>query len=168
MHNRTAISAVIALLLLTGCATGAESPNVSSAADLPQPSGGGGGTASASVGTATATIGARTFAFELSGCTVYDGREVELSGLGGEVGTDVPSYLDGGAMEMDSTALGEFRIDIGSDGPFQSSDEFIALGAPTGGNFSIVKEGTGYLATGPAWDNNGTALGAGTLHFTCG
>jgi hypothetical protein len=159
---------VIALLLLTGCATGTETSSGSPAAEQPQPSGGGDGAAGASAGTATATIGAREFSFELSGCTMYEGREVELSGLGGEVGTDVPSYLDGGAMQMDSTPLGEFRINIGADRPFQSSDDFIAFGAPTGGNFTVVKEGAGYLATGPAWDDNGTSLGTGTLHFTCG
>lgn len=118
-------------------------------------------------GTATAVIDGREFTFRLSGCTIYEQSEVELSGPGAEVGSDTPSHLDGGAMQMDSDAIGEFRIDIGSDGPFDSSDEFLSLGAPSGGDFTVVADGDGHLATGNSWDSDGTDLGTGTLRFTC-
>ncbi|MGM7672022.1 hypothetical protein [Microbacterium sp. A93] len=120
-------------------------------------------------GHATALIAGREFTFQLDLCVMYNEEEVELRGLGGEIDSDVPSFLDGGAMRMDSDPLGEFRIDLGADGPFQSSDEFLSLGAPTGGDitFTVVKEGNEFVATGKTWGNTGVDHGTGTLRFVC-
>lgn len=119
-------------------------------------------------GSATVAVGGREFTFQLRSCFVYEEREGNLNGPGGETGSDVPSYIDGDFMETGDDAYGEFRINIGSDGQFQSSDEFISLGSSAGGVLSIVKDGGGYLASGTTWDQNGEDLGAGTLRFTCG
>lgn len=161
----------MAIAMLSGCAGGdatgqkseasIPSEQTSSPADQQQE------TDDAATSTAIAVIDGREFSFELTGCTVYQDSEVEISGPGAEVDSDTSSYLDGGAVQIDTDAIGEFRIDIGATGPFQSSEEFLALGAPTGGDFSVVADGDGYVATGNTWDSNGTDLGTGTLHFTC-
>lgn len=51
-----------------------------------------------------------------------EGGEALVSGLGSEIGSDVSSHLDGDSVNSDK---GEFRIDIGADGPFQSTDDFL-------------------------------------------
>lgn len=164
-------ASLVAALLLSGCAGSGQTAQGNddtapveqseSSADEQQPD-------DAAVGTATAIIDGREFSFELTGCTLYQESELEISGPGSELGSDTPSYLDGGAMQLDSDPLGEFRIDIGADGPFQSSDDYLAFGAPTGGgDLTVVADGEGFLATGKSWSSDAADLGTGTLHFTC-
>lgn len=161
---------LITALLLGGCS--AQDQQTSSNPDSMTESQSGSGETEASAsdspaGSATVSAGGREFSFQLTRCLVYEEREVELAGPGAEVGSSVSSYFDGGLMQMGTDALGELRVDIGADGPFQSSDEFIAIGAPTGGDFSVTKTGHDYLATGKSWDNDGTDLGTGTVQFSC-
>ena len=176
---RTLVLPVIALsvcTLLSGCgadtatpetrADSSAAPETSSAS--PDPRSATSDAKPAAAATASATIGGREFTFELDGCLVYDGRETEIDGLGRETGSTTPSYLDGGSTQMGAPALGEFRINIGAQGQFESSDDFVALGAIFDEEFSIVPDGDGYLVSGRAWDSNATDLGPGTLRFTCG
>lgn len=180
---RTAVIGGTALvMLLTGCAGAAEAPapppaepaaqgdadgaanetgdSANGASDDAAPDDAAGAAASS----ATVTIDGREFTFELQTCSVYDSGEALLSGLGGETGAGVPSYLDG-----DSTSFsdGEFRIDIGADGPFQSSDDFLSIGSSLGGAFALEETGDGYVVTGHAWGGDELDLGTGTIHFTC-
>lgn len=162
--------ALAASLLLVGC--GGSAPQPPSAPEASAPATATEKPDDASTienmpGAAQITVAGRTFSFELSTCVIY-GEEVELGGLGGETGVETPSYLDGGVMSMGQQSLGEFRIDIGADGPFQSSDEFIAFGAPTGdSDFVVVLDGDGYVATGPAWSDQGNDLGLAKMQFSC-
>src|SRR5699024_7466306 len=114
-------------------------------------------------------VAGREFTFALDTCVVYDDTELSIAGSGGETGTDIPSYLDGDIMSLGPDALGEMRFDIRAAGPFQTTDTFSAFGAPTGDSgFSVVAEGDGYTATGPAWDENGADLGMATARLICG
>lgn len=115
-------------------------------------------------GIATVSIDGRTFEFDLRMCSVYDGGEALVSGPGSEVGSDVASHLDGDSVTFED---GEFRIDIGADGPFQSTDEFLSIGSSLGGSFLLADDGSGYVVTGHAWDRSGTDLGVGTMRFNC-
>lgn len=175
VHRRGTLTAVASsslavILLLGGCSGTAERPAQDSntaTTEQPAPSESGGVEAAVDAGSATASIDGREFTFMLSNCMMYEGEEVELSGAGGETGADAPSYLDGGLMQMDADVTGEFRISIGTDQPFDSTNEFLALGAPTGEGLTVVKDGDGYLATGNAWNDQGADLGTGTLRFAC-
>src|SRR5690554_6576958 len=162
---------IAALIVLSACASASESspdpdPGQADAGQPaapqrdPKP-------ADEGAGTVVVSIDGRELNFTLTACTMYEDSEVELSGPGGEAGSDVPSHLDGGLMLMDGDALGEFRISIGTDRPFDSTDEFLALGEPTGGGISVAEEADGHLVTARTWDDQGTDLGTGTLHFTC-
>lgn len=161
---------LVTSLLLSGCSAAGEQssePLGSTTESQPEPDSDAAAPDSQS-GTATVSIDGRDFTFQLSRCLIYDESEVELAGPGSENGSSLASYFDGGVMQLGTDALGEFRIDIGADGPFQSSDEFLAVGAPTGGgDFSVIKAGNGYLATGKSWDNTGADLGTGTVQFSC-
>ncbi|MFB8386960.1 hypothetical protein ACFC3F_07455 [Microbacterium sp. NPDC055910] len=176
MRGLTALlaGAAASLLMLSGCAGNAEGETESSdAAAAPQSDTApadqdpGQESESTDAGTATVSMGGREFSFTLTLCGVYQDSEVELAGPGGEAGSDQPSFLDGGLMQMDADVLGEFRIHIGTDRPFDSTDEFVALGASTGDGLTVVREGDGYVATGNSWDDQGTDLGTGTVRFTC-
>lgn len=162
------------LLLASGCAA-ASPPAAPSGGAGTTPSGGAGttpsGEAAASTapetGSAEASIGGREFAFTLTRCGLYQDEEVELAGIGGEKGSQVPSHLDGGLMGMDATVTGEFRIDIGTSDAFTSSEEFLAFGAPTGENLAVSRDGDEFVVTADAWDDQGTDLGTATMRFTC-
>lgn len=169
----TAIAGVAIATLLAGCAsdpvapqpedpvvdtTGDESPNEEPG------SGGSSESASDANGVASVEIDGRTFEFDLRMCSVYPSGEALISGLGSEVGSDVPSHLDGDSVTFED---GEFRIDIGADGPFQSTDDFLSIGSSLGGSFSITEDGSGYIAEGQAWNTSGEDLGIGTMRFTC-
>lgn len=97
-------------------------------------------------------------------CSVYEGGEALLSGHGSEVGSDVASHLDGDSVTFED---GEFRIDIGAEGPFESTDDFLAIGSSLGGDFSLAEEGSGYTVMGQAWSGSSTDLGVGTIQFSC-
>lgn len=168
----TAIGGVVIALLLGGCASGTAAPPVDTAPDatsnksadeqIDAPSDSD-STANAQ-GAATVSIDGRTFEFDLRMCSVYEGGEALISGLGSEVGSDVPSHLDGDSVTFED---GEFRIDIGAEGPFESSDDFLAIGSSLGGAFSLAEDGDGYLVTGQAWSPSSLELGTGTLQFRC-
>lgn len=162
----------VPLLALTGCAT-APAPDTAPKADAPageentsegtaeQPS-------SDAEGTATFTVGDRVFAVELARCSVYEGgTEVMLAGPATEVGGDAVGYLDGEHGPFDGGLNGEFRIDIGASRALQSTDEFVALGSPSGTELTIVADGDGYVIQSGAWNENGEMLGDATLSFSC-
>lgn len=161
-----------ACLLLSGCTgggesapgtTGSEPPAASSDAKASAPPAG-----DASAGEATLSIGGREFTVELTTCGVYDGGgEVVLSGHAVEVGGAVSGFFDGDLTTLDSRVYGEFRLDIGATGPFESSDEFLALGDPVGGEIAFSEEAHGNVITAKAWNEEGDDLGEGSLTFVC-
>lgn len=165
----TAIGGVAIAVLLVGCAsessTSPEPDEATSSKTTDEQAGGPNSSDEAdSQGVATVSIDGRTFEFDLRMCSVYEGGEALVSGLGSEVGSDVSSHLDGDSVNSDD---GEFRIDIGADGPFQSTDDFLAIGSSLGGSFSLAEEGSGYVVTGQAWSGSSTDLGTGIMEFTC-
>ena len=159
-------------LMLGGCASEPSAPPPDTASGSSDGGSGGEkaetptseGAATNSRGVATVSIDGRSFEFDLRTCSVYDSGEANVSGLGSEVGSDVPSHLDGDSATFED---GEFRIDIGADGPFQSTDDFLAIGSSLGGEFSLVEDGDGYVITGQPWSGSDTALGTGTMQFSC-
>lgn len=168
--------ACAAALVLTGCSSGGANgdpqpgaDSSSTASDQPRNDSSGTKTSSSqpSATSAIVSVDGRTFEFDLRTCSVYHDGEVLLAGPGREVGTQVPSHLDGDVSRFGDDTHGEFRIDIGADGPFQSKDVFISLGNSLGGRYSLSEAGDGYLVTASAWDHNGTDLGTAQLRFTC-
>lgn len=164
----------LAAVLLSGCSnapddvpSGEENSGGSAGAHGDDSAEAGQESSGQSAAVATVSVDGRSFDFELRMCSVTGDGEVLLSGLGGEAGSEVPSHLDGDATPLDGDTYGEFRIDIGSDGPFQSSDVFISLGNSLGGSYALSEVGDGYLVTASAWNENGADLGSGTLQFTC-
>lgn len=156
-------------------ATEAGSTSASSAAEVPSTSPAG---PSASPGDRTEPapgsgavaelrVDGRTFTFELTVCAVGPDGETVVGGPGAEAGTGVASYLDGDAVPLDGDLYGEFRVDVGAEGPFSSTDDVVALGSPLGGSISLDDDGDGHLVTASAWDADGADLGEGTLRFTC-
>lgn len=124
--------------------------------------------ADASAGEATFSIGGREFVVELTTCGVYEnGEEVVLGGHAKEVGGAAAGFLDGDLTTLDSQAYGEFRLDIGAGGPFESSDEFLALGDSTGGNLAFSQESDGNVIVANGWNEAGEDLGEGSLAFMC-
>lgn len=166
----TVVGSVAIASLLGGCASGSPSPpsetNGTSSENLGEQAGSQSApdAATGASGVATVSVDGRMFEFELSMCSVYEGGEALISGLGSEVGSEVPSYLDGDSVSFEH---GEFRVDIGADGPFQSSDDFLAIGSSLGGNFSVAEDGRGYIVTGQAWSGSNIDLGIGTVQFSC-
>ncbi len=163
-------------LALAGCSAGAgpagsEQGTENSIADVPDkqevPVSDGGSATHGAAGAATVSVSGRNFDFELSLCTVYDSGDVLLGGLGGELGSNVSSYLDGDATPYGNDVSAEFRLDIGADGPFQSTDTFIALGNSIGGTYALSGSNGDYVITADAWDQSGANLGSGTITFTC-
>lgn len=112
------------------------------------------------------SLDGREFSFDLQFCSVNEQNETQvmLSGPGAESGSDVPGYLDGEA----SAPSGGFRVNIGTDKKFQSTDDFVEIGTDQGGTMSLEQDGEGYLITANAWNDQGEDLGTGTLSFTCG
>lgn len=119
----------------------------------------------ASSGSATFVVDGRTFTADLAFCMTADG-EVLLHGPGAEVGTDVTGYFDGDVTVYEGAPNGEFRFDVGATGQFESSDEFIAMGSAFG-DLEMTPADDGWTATGPAWSDDGTALGEGIVEFQC-
>lgn len=168
VHVTTWAFALATALMLTGCANELEAPQ------NPAPDTAGAPAASqdeqppaADAGSVQVSVDGREFTFTIKSCARYQDSEIEVSGPGGEAGSDVPSYFDGGLMEMDSTPRGEFRIDIGTDQPFDSTDDFLSIGDSTGGAISVDNDGDDYVVTAASWDAQGTDLGQGTVRITC-
>lgn len=159
---------VLLALFLSGCSTGPEggADPATAAQDSAQETDASDQSSGDTQGEATFSAGGREFTVALTTCGVH-GEEVVLSGHATEVGGDATGFLDGDLTTLDSQSYGEFRIDIGADGPFQSTDDFIALGDPTGGDLSFSEEAHGYVITADAWNTEGDDLGAGSLIFTC-
>lgn len=121
--------------------------------------------AQASGSTATFSVDGRSFTVELASC-VGSGGDMVLHGPAVENGTGVTGYFGGDITPFDGGFTGEFRIDIGASGQFESSDEFVAMGDAFG-ELEMSPAGDGWIATGPAWSDDGTDLGSGTVEFTC-
>lgn len=134
----------------------------SAEADATSPSSTGGAN-----GSATLSVAGREFSFDLAVCGVHDG-EVVVGGPGTETGAGGPAYLDGDTVMLDGAVYGEFRVEIGTDQPFDSTDDFIALGNSAGGDLSLTDDGADHRAVGSAWAADGGSLGEGTLLFSCG
>lgn len=121
-----------------------------------------------SAGTATFTAGERVFTVELTFCGVYEqGTEILLAGIANEINGDAQGFLEGGLLPAGSALNGEFRIDIGADGPLQTSEEFLALGSPSGSPVTLSEEPEGYLILSGTWNEHGDSLGGGSLAFSC-
>ena len=121
-------------------------------------------------GAATFTVGDRVFTVELTLCGMYgdgDDAEVVLAGPASENGGDATGFLEGDLLPAGSELNAEFRIDIGADGPQQSTDEFLALGLASGSPVTFSEEGGGYVVRSGAWNENGEDLGEGSLAFSC-
>ena len=121
-------------------------------------------------GAATFTVGDRVFTVELTLCGMYgdgDDAEVVLAGPASENGGDATGFLEGDLLPAGSELNAEFRIDIGADGPRQSTDEFLALGLASGSPVTFSEEGGGYVVRSGAWNENGEDLGEGSLAFSC-
>ncbi|GAA3212929.1 hypothetical protein [Microbacterium terregens] len=170
-HTIPSLGAVALLILaLSGCAgAGANTGAPSSAGEPSDPPRNVDAAQSPTArnGEATFSAGGRDFTIDLAVCSVYEAGDVLLGGPANEVGTDATGYLDGDSTVLDSQAYGEFRIDIGADGPLQSTDDFLALGNSLGGAFALSDDGAGYLITASAWNAQGDDLGEATLAFTC-
>lgn len=156
---------------LSGCAGGdkpdgdtTRSPQSGAAAKTNM---GAGADGNQSQGDATFSVGEREFAVELTHCSVYPEGDMLLSGPARESGTDITGYFDGDVFMLDSAPYGEFRVDIGADGPLQSTDDFLALGNITGEELTISETGSGYSITGGTWNSTGDSLGEGNLAFNC-
>lgn len=161
-------------LLLTGCAA-TSSPGKGSSTSQGTPSAAPNGhdeapaeAATGSAGTATFTVGDRVFTVELTLCGIYaDATEIVLAGHATESSGGPSGFLEGDLLPFGDEINGEFRIDIGADGPTQSADEFLALGYASGTPVTLEQDGSGYIIRSGAWNENGEDLGAGTLAFAC-
>lgn len=160
--------ALATALLLTGCADAVEAPQNAAPDTAGAPAAGDDEQQpAADAGSVQVSVDGREFAFTIKSCARYQDSEMEVSGPGGETTSDVPSYFDGGLMEMDSTPSGEFRINIGTDQPFDSTDDFLSIGDSAGGGVSVDRDGDDYVVTAASWDAQGSDLGQGTVRITC-
>lgn len=173
MGRRIAASlagATVLAVALSGCASASDEPRDEAAAAPgfgTEPSNGAEPADDGVRGAATFSAGGRTFTVELRMCAVHDGGDVLLSGPARESGTGVTGYLEGDATVLDGDPYGEFRLDVGADGPRQSTDEFVALGNSAGGTLAYATGGAEHVFTATTWDHNGDALGEGSLAFRC-
>ncbi|HWV25974.1 MAG TPA: hypothetical protein VNZ66_02030 [Aeromicrobium sp.] len=116
---------------------------------------------------AALSVDGREFTVTLTMCTAQEGGDILLSGPAQENGTDVTGHFDGDASDAGGELDGEFRVDIGATGPYQSTDEFVAFGTSIGGTLTLSKESDRYVLTGSAWNAQGQSLGDGVLTFRC-
>lgn len=164
------VTCAAAMLVITACAPLAEpergdapapDPTVSQGAQSAQQ-----GEATANEGSALLEVAGRTFTFELRSCMVASDGEILLHGPGVENGSDVHGYFDGDVSVSSVGLSGEFRVDIGADSQFDSSDEFVAMGG-MGEELEITEDGDDYSVVAPAWDQDGTGLGPALVRFRC-
>lgn len=121
-----------------------------------------------SAGSATFTVGDRVFTIDLTLCGVYaDATEIVLAGAAKSDDGSAVGFFEGDLVPFGDELNGEFRIDIGADGPSQSTDEFLALGYASGSAVTLDEEGSGYVVRSGAWNEQGDDLGAGSLAFAC-
>ena len=167
---------VAATLLFAGCAAGEQPPTKN---PEPQATAGDSKTGSddskadsnttqtSAEGEATFTVNDREFTVALAMCSVYPSGEILMHGPAQETDSDVVGYFDGDVSQLDGTSFGTFRINIGSTGKFQSSDDFYAFGNAMGGSMEITEIGSSYQVVAAAWDGNGTDLGEADMVFRC-
>lgn len=120
-----------------------------------------------SQGEATLVVGGREFNIDLTLCSVYADGDILLSGPAQEVGGATTGYFDGDVTSLDSLVHGEFRVDLGADGKFQSTDDFLAIGDTIGGQLSMSEAAGTHTITAQTWNAQGDELGEGSLVFRC-
>lgn len=166
--SRTTLAALglIAALCLSACASGGDEresePAASSTAETQEAK-----TQGAETNEAALSVDGREFSVTLTMCTAQEGGDILLSGPAQEKGTDVTGHFDGDASDAGGELDGEFRVDIGATGPYQSTDEFVAFGTSIGGTLTLSKQADDYVLTGSAWNAQGQSLGDGVLTFRC-
>lgn len=162
--SRTVVALAPLLLILGGCAVSVADDRPAAPAVAEEETSSGGDAANE---TATFSVDGRTFSVTLASCMSTPDGDVLLHGAASELGSDVTGYFDGDITPYQDGVVGEFRLDIGSTGQFESSETFIAMGDSLGGEVLITPDGDGFIATAPSWSEQGTDLGQATLQFGC-
>ncbi|AIY00629.1 hypothetical protein ART_1030 [Arthrobacter sp. PAMC 25486] len=113
-------------------------------------------------------IDGRNFEFTPALCAVDFNDSILVHGPGKEVGAAEPSYLDVDITFLDGETHGEFRIDIGVDGQFRSSEDMLAAGDRGNGALAMAESGSVVTLTAPGWNSRGDDVGEASLTFDCG
>ncbi|MHA3684757.1 hypothetical protein ACXR2W_10955 [Leucobacter sp. HY1908] len=150
---------------LSGCAP--ESVTDAAPGDHPETSDGANTPATYEIGTATFAVGDVTFTADLELCSLYDGNDALFGGPVHDDGGEVIGYLDGDFTNSSGELNGEARIDLGATRKLQSTDMFVAMGAPMG-PIDVTEFTSDNLAlTATAWDDEGADRGTATLSVRC-
>lgn len=119
------------------------------------------GGATAEQGEAVMRVDSREFAFTLTLCTV-GGEDILIEGAGqDEEGT--PGWLSGDLVGD----YGEFRIDVGTDQPFDSMDEIYVIGSALGDGLVHTETDGTHTIAGQGWGGSGLDVGPAEVVFTC-
>lgn len=120
-----------------------------------------------SQGEATFTYGDKTYTADLRFCSLTDGEDALFHGPAHDETGDQVGYLDGDFGVLEGDLHGEARIDFGSTGQFESSDEFIAIGDAVSNIVATDFSDESWILMGGGWDQDGAEQGNVTLKVNC-
>lgn len=118
-------------------------------------------------GSASVTLTGQSFTFEIDMCMIGE-DDVLIAGPGRDDDSGEPAYFDLDFVMMSTDdQYGEVRINLGTDQPLASTDQFLAMWIGEGRD-SAVSFGSGSLqADGEFLAANGSPVGPGAIVVDC-
>ncbi|WP_168625640.1 hypothetical protein [Cryobacterium sp. BB307] len=179
-HHLTSFLAVALTLtgslILSGCASDAATPPTGqdstgdAAASEAETNASGSGSTNAGGATATAAVDAKTFTFAPTLCAI-DADDVLVRGPGKDDSTGEPVFLDIDLTNLSDAAFGGVRIELGTDQPFDTSDEFFVAHITEDEDFSLDARAGNPSSMDFSADfrhATGTSAGHGAVEVRCG
>lgn len=122
---------------------------------------------SATPGSASVTLAGQSFTFDIDMCMIGE-DDLLIAGPGRDDDSGQLAYFDLDFVMMSTDdPYGEARIEIGTDQPLTSTDEFLAMWVGEGRNYAVAF-GSGFLqADGDFLSANGSPVGPGTIVVDC-
>lgn len=166
-RSLTIPAALAAVLLLAGCAPsvgptgpGTEDPDSkASQGDTATPPAPGNHTA-------TFTMAGRSFTFSPTMCLVTD-EDVLVSGPGIDDDSKEPAHFDVDLYADGALRAGGVRIDLGTDKPRSSSDDFYAASIGSGEDYMILDEDGTFVLEASFRARGGEPIGTGEFRIDC-
>src|SRR5690554_4143487 len=163
--------AILSTFLLASCAAESAAPPASTPDDVKlteQESQGETSSETTSQGDVTVVMAGQSFTFTTTLCMITD-DDVLVGGPGVDDESNDPAYLDIDFATLGSTKTGEVRINLGTDAPMTSTDEFYVAFVDSDHEYELVydDDGNGFELRADFIAATGSPIGSGTVEVSC-
>jgi len=161
--------AILSTFLLAGCAAESAAPPASTPDDtLTKPESQETSSEASTPGDATVVMAGQSFTFTTTLCMITD-DDVLVGGPGIDDESADPAYLDIDFSTLGSLKSGEVRINLGTDAPMTSTDEFYVAFVDSDHEYQLIyhNDGNGFELEANFQASNGVPIGPATVEISC-